>query len=267
MANQIFQALLEEKIDFFKSSFSSLAKKIFVDKKTGKLIHPGEYGMYRETISKEFIRFIIPRRLDIEQGFIICPNGDVSHQCDIVVFDSQNTPMIENGEKQRFFPVEIVAAIGEIKSNLDKANFKKAINKLSKVKKIRSKINSSFFIKREETGTYDTKQNKKDQIVTFLICQKLDFNITDINNEIEGLYSDENKDFKHNLILSIEDGLLLYNSDNIAVPYQFSNSEENQDILIKSDLQNTHFKVFASNLFLTTSSTTIIFPQIANYIQ
>ena len=66
----IFEQILIEKIEMFKMSFSNTAKKVFIDEE-GKLIHPGEFGSYRENICKEFLRYIVPSRLDIGQGFLM----------------------------------------------------------------------------------------------------------------------------------------------------------------------------------------------------
>jgi len=266
MSNRIFKALLEEKIEIFKSSFSSLSKAIFFDQSTNKLIHPGEFGMYRETLCKEFIRFIIPRRLDIEQGFLLNPNEEISHQCDIVVFDKDNTPLIENTERQRFFPIETVSAIGEIKSILNKGDFAKALNKLSMVKPLRYNLINPFTLNNTKIKDYNPLDNLDQQLITFLICQKLDFDFTNIENEIDNLYEKSNKMFKHNLILSIEDGLILYESDSIAFPYPNKVKKKLKPLFIKSDMDNIHFKVFASNLFLTTSNSKLLFPHIANYL-
>ena len=52
-----------------------------------KLIHAGEFGRLREVVSKDFVRFAIPRRLDIGTGFIMNHIGDVSTQADLVVYD------------------------------------------------------------------------------------------------------------------------------------------------------------------------------------
>ena len=129
MANKIFNALLDEKIEIFTNAFSKTAKEIYFDK-DDKLIHSLEYGIYRENSCKDFIKFVIPSKFNIDDGFLINSNDNVSSQCDIVIFDSNHTPLFESGKKQRFFPIETVVAIGEVKSTLSKKEFKIALNKL-----------------------------------------------------------------------------------------------------------------------------------------
>ncbi len=127
MANQIFDSLLIEKIDQFKSSFSNISKEVFYDEEKKRIFHTGEYGTYRESIVRDFLQFIIPRGLDISTGFLMTSLDDVSTQCDVVIFDSKMTPIYEEGERQRFFPIESTHGIGEVKSTLSKTEFKKAL--------------------------------------------------------------------------------------------------------------------------------------------
>jgi len=54
MPSKIFNFLLEEKIEVFKRSFCDTAKQTFVDP-NGELIHPGEFGNYRESCCKDFL--------------------------------------------------------------------------------------------------------------------------------------------------------------------------------------------------------------------
>lgn len=100
-----------------KSAFEN-SKKIFSSQKDGKIFHNGEYGTYREDLVKRFLRLYIPSRLDIGTGFLINAEGDISTQCDIIIYDRYTTPIIESSGNQRFFPIETVAAVGEIKSTV-----------------------------------------------------------------------------------------------------------------------------------------------------
>ena len=61
--HNIYNALLEEKIDHFIYSFKEASKELFFDEKKARLIHAGEFGRLREVVSKDFVRPSIPRRL------------------------------------------------------------------------------------------------------------------------------------------------------------------------------------------------------------
>jgi len=269
MSNLIFNKILEEKIEFFKYSFKETSRSIFYDEKTKRLIHPGEFGTHREQICKDFLRYIIPMRLDLGSGFIITDKGDVSTQIDILIYDRNNTPLIENSEKQRFYPVETVAGIVEIKSDLSKSEFKTALNKLARNKKLKENISNPVKIKRDKDGKFDPINYPYDTIFSILICNKLTFNLDSLSEEIDGLYEDDIQTWqKHNLVLSIEDGLLAYydnNKKSLMFPYvgtklknRFTRPDKNP---------NSHFFFASSYIFMGTTSASIYYPEITDYIK
>jgi hypothetical protein len=270
MSNKVFEELIKEKVDIFIQSFKSTSRTIFWDENTKTLIHPGEYGMYRENICKDFIKYFIPARLQIGQGFVINTNNEVSSQCDLVLFDKFSTPLLENEEKQRFFPVETVCAIGEVKSVLSKSNFKEAINKLAKIKRLREFIDNPTFIKRESklgNAPYNPIDIPYDHLFSFIICERLDFNIENIANEINELYEPEIDYYqRHNLILSIEDGILLYyDTNNVSLMYPKIGVNLKNRFVKPNSNNYTPFKFFTSYLFMGTESCTILYPDISNY--
>lgn len=92
--NDIFDKLIKSKIEQFKDDYVKLSRQIFVNK-DGTLIHPGEFGMYREKIIREFLAPFLPTRLAIGSGFIITAANNISTQCDIIIYDKEHTPVIE----------------------------------------------------------------------------------------------------------------------------------------------------------------------------
>lgn len=268
MSNLIFNKILEEKIEFFKYSFKETSRNIFYDEKTKRLIHPGEYGTHREQICKEYLRSIIPLRLDFGSGFIITDKGDVSTQIDIIIYDRNNTPLIENSEKQGFYPVETVAGIIEIKSDLSKTDFKTALNKLARNKRLKEVMSNPVKIKRDRDGKFDPINDSYDNIFSILICNKLNFDLENLIQEIDKYYEIDIQPWqKHNLILSIEDGLLAYfdnNSKSLMYPY-LGESLKNRFIR-PSKNSNRHFFIASSYIFMGTSSSSIYYPEISDYI-
>ncbi|CAH8284234.1 hypothetical protein EV196_103280 [Mariniflexile fucanivorans] len=270
MANRIFQALLNEKIEIFKNSLSNTATEIYFNE-DNKLIHSLEYGIYRENACKDFIKFIIPSKFSIDDGFLINTNDRVSTQCDIVIYDSNHTPLFESGKKQRFFPMETVIAIGEVKSTLSKQDFKNAINKLSKIKTLRTEIENPSVIYRRTDNQFKNYEHPSDQIFTFLICKKLDFNLKDL--DFDNYYD---KDLKyrdrHNIILSIDDGIFLYKHtvNEKLLTWHYPNS---QGLDLKNRFVNpgdggqNHFGIFSSHLFMATQDASIFYPEFSKYSQ
>ncbi len=254
----------------FKKSFSETSLEVFHDESQGKLIHPGEYGTYREAIVRDFLRFIVPCSLDISTGFLITSMDNVSTQCDVVIFDSNMTPVYEESDRQRFFPIESVHAIAEVKSTLSKKQFVEAINKLARNKALSERMDSRpVIVKKSISGGYDPRNCPYDVIPSFLICQKLDFNISNIENELDGYYNYEVEyRHRHNMILSLEDGLLLYCvEDGKSFPYSSARGINLKNRFIFSgDNDYCQFKVFAAFIFMITTSKTLFFPDIVNYM-
>jgi uncharacterized protein DUF6602 len=71
VSNEVFDSLFRERADVFRSAFSSVSTEVFYDAKAKQLRHAGEYGTYRESIVRDFLKFIVPRGLDISTGFVI----------------------------------------------------------------------------------------------------------------------------------------------------------------------------------------------------
>lgn len=267
MSSKIFDALFNEKIEFFRNSFSKNSE-IYFDKNR-KLISPLEYGIYKEQACKDFLKFIIPSKYRIDDGFVINANDEISTQCDIVIYDSNNTPLFESGTRQRFFPMETVLAIGEVKSTLSKSQFKSAINKLAKSKAIRREKTIPTIISRKTKEKFDNYTHPYDQIFSFIICQKLNFKVT--NTDFDKLYEKEiPENDKHNMILSIEDGLFLYRhsikgEDNFC-PFPFLQGKKLKNCLIEpGNNEKNHFINFAEMLFKFSQLSTIFYPVFLRY--
>ena len=165
--------------------------------------------------------------------------------------------------------METVCAVGEIKSVLKKTELKEALIKLSKVKALREKIINPVCIKRDAKGNFDPKHYPYDQIASFIICQKLDFKLKDMPGEMLSIYGDEVEyRHRHNLILSIEDGLFHYYDDNHkSMMYPcISNLNLKNRLTIPQDNLYVHFKLFCLYLFLMASSATILYPEVTDYM-
>ncbi len=283
--NNIYHALLEEKIEHFIYSFKKVSRELFFSEEKNRLIHTGEFGRLREVVSKDFVQFIIARRLDIGTGFLLNHTGEVSTQVDLVIYDKNETPLVQDSEKQFFYPVETVCAVGEIKSVLDKTGFKIAINKLARTKEIRERIKETDtqIIKtnnpqRSLPATFDPELYGSDSMFTFLICERFDFDYKNITNELNALYEEDIEPRnKHNLILSIEDGLLLYNYPGHTGPgVKFSpvpafhrpTFQMQKNVFLAPSDKNPyhHFKMFCNYLFYGTKSVSILSPDFTHYL-
>jgi hypothetical protein len=269
MSNEIFDALLREKVDVFKAAFSTVSSEVFYNQETKMLRHAGEYGMYREAIVRDFLKFIIPGSLDMSTGFLISSMNDVSTQCDIVVFDSGMTPLYQEGDRQRFFPVESVFCVGEVKSTLSRVQFSEAINKLAAIKSLGERITHPTIIRKSPQGPFDPINHAYDLFPTILICQKLDFKLDEIERQMDEMYdSSIEHRHKHNLILSIEDGLISYYDQNqMNLPYPRLHSKDLKHRFTWPGINSyVHFKLFASYMFMLTANKTLLYPEVSDYM-
>lgn len=223
--NKIYKALLDSKIEKFIYDFK-FSKKIFEDlSNRNKLLHPGEYGMYKEKICDDIIKFVIPNKFKTGTGFIINSNDAISTQCDILIYDYDNTPLIEDSSNTRFFPVETVVGIGEIKSILTINDLTAALVKLAKNKKLKQ-IRSMYCLNNASKQSFEPNKDPHDTMFSFLICDKIKlFDREMIFQKINEAYTSNNieYEYRHNVIISIEDGVLTYNNQfktlSQAIPY------------------------------------------------
>jgi hypothetical protein len=87
-------------------------------------------------------------------------------------------------------------------------------------------------------------------------------------NEITSIYDDSIKyRHKHNIILSIEDGIILYEIEKRMHIYPVINN----NVLLDAQYSKSHsdyeyFKIFAHYLFEATTHTTILYPEFSDYM-
>ncbi len=276
MPNIIIDELIEERIDIFRSAFAQRAKVLFRDdEKHNNLRHPGEFGTYREAITRDFLQSFLPQHLAIDTGFIINALGDASGQIDLVIYDSSLTPPLDSKNRQRFFPVETVIAAGEVKSNVDKSQFKDALLRLAKIKQIRSLItNKMSTVKRRyrlEKAKYNPDKISFDQVFTFLICNSIDFPLSGdtISSTLNGIYESVGYAHRHSAVLSIEDGLFFYidpDNETCSFPISTTGIENNRNYWVHSpDNEYAHFKRFCSDLFFHAAHCTVGYVNLLKY--
>lgn len=270
--NDIFDKLVKSKIAQFENDYINLSRQIFVDS-NGKLIHPGEFGIYRESIIKNFLAPFLPNRLTIGSGFIITSKNNISTQCDIIIYDKEHTPIIEN-EEQRFFPVECVAGVIEVKSKLSKSTLKDALIKLSKIKALKNDIDNTPYIFKDYKGraTFNTKINVRDQMATFLICESIDIDVEkEINTIFSETYENIDKSLFHNMILCLDRGCFLYFDDKCPIYHSYINYEKEpfkHECIIpyESGYEKEHILLFLNYFYMVISSVSIMYFDITHYL-
>lgn len=270
--NEIFEKLVKSKIEQFEREYVNLSRQIFVDKE-GKLIHPGEFGIYREKIIGEFIAPFLPSRLAVGSGFIITSKDNISTQCDIIIYDKEHTPVIENTE-QRFFPVECVVGVIEVKSKLTKSTLKDALIKLTKIKNMKNDIGTNPYVFKDYSGggKFNTKLQIKDQMATFLICESIDIEVEkEINTLFATIYDGVDKSLLHNMILALDSCCFLYHDGErpIYYPYfDYTKPAFKNECVISHEYgyNKEHILLFLNYFYMIISSVSVMDIEITNYL-
>lgn len=270
--NEVFDKLVKSKIEKFVFDYKRLSREVFVNE-NGDLKHPAEFGIYREKIIKHLIQPFLPSRLAIGTGFIITSKNETSTQCDLLIYDKDNTPVIEN-EEQRFFPIECVVGVIEVKSRLDKSKLKAALIKLSEIKKLRESVSSNIYTFKNgrQDKPFSPKYYGRDQIATFLICESIEMNVKeDINTFFKDVYNCIDKSLFHNMILSIDNGIFLYNDGNVPIYhsyYDYSKEAFKNQFICPHALgyHYEHILLFVNYFYMIISSISVLYIEMTEYL-
>ncbi len=267
MASHIFSSLLNEKIERFKLSFQTTGAQLF--KEESGITHAGEFGSFREHACKELLELIIPSRLSIGSGFLISSLNNKSKQCDIVIYDKLYSPKLEDESRKRFFPVEVVSAIGEIKSDLSLLKLKQALNKLARNKSLREEIKHPSLSNSSLKHKFQPSINPDDHVFSFLICNRLTFDHRPLPTFLETIYDQDIQPWqKHNMILSLEDGLFFYANpqERKTLSYPSIGSLRFQNAGLKIEQKHDHLYVACQQLFNGTSRSNIFHVELSDYL-
>lgn len=272
MPNTKYKNALNRKINLFKEDFLNFSRQQYTNK-NGKLIHPGEFGTARENACKELLRSVVQNGKNIDtKGFIMNANDETTGEQDLIFYSEIETPLLTLGN-DKFFPVETVVAVGQVKSILkSKKDLKEALEKLMKVKAVRDNMGHDSVLWRSEdlwngrSGYF--KEVPYDQVFTFLICEKIEFNIN--AEEIDLLYEiNTPQHLKHNIILDLSKGVYGYrikpNGPFAGIP--FSKDGNSVTSFIPSDEMNMHIIHLLTNLQIFNAGGTIFHPDMGVYLK
>lgn len=298
MTRNPIEFLAQGRVKEFINRFVHDSRGAFVNS-DAKIFHSGEFGSYRERIVKELIADFTPRYMAQGEGFVCNKSDKNSTQCDIVIFDRNETPEIETDDLRRFFPVETLYGVGEVKSNPTVGELAESLDKLSRVKELRwdepsdpnpvRSINVDMHDERRyftipekdrdmekltDLSNWDPENVEFQNIVTFLVCESIKFSGDSMLSLRDRFYSREidREPLQHNFILSLKDGLLSYqteHSDGKNVPYHFPRNGVARAgyRFVKPNAEGNHVIAFLSGLVSALSQTCIYQFDIQDYVQ
>jgi len=129
--------------------------------------HGPTIGLLTEEILRSFLKEHLPKSISVEQGFILTQNGELSKQCDILIYDSDLYAPFYRINNLVVIPAVSVIAIIEVKTTINKKIFHDTIDYFSHIGMITSAnkylfiYNSceisnlySYFVSYKHKGTY-----------------------------------------------------------------------------------------------------------------
>ena len=93
--------------------------------------HNPTIGVLTEEILRDFLKNHLPNLVSVEQGFVMSRDGEISKQCDILVYDSQTYAPFFRVNDIVVVPSESVIAVIEVKTTITKQIFHGVIDYFS----------------------------------------------------------------------------------------------------------------------------------------
>ncbi|MBK8038463.1 MAG: hypothetical protein IPK22_15235 [Verrucomicrobiaceae bacterium] len=189
--------------------------------RAGKATTPGLVGSARETAVRKKLELILPPAAAIGSGCVIDSYGGTSKQQDVVAYEKANCPVfsINDDPETTFYPCESVIAVGEIKSTLGKTELEDSFQKIRSVKQLQRfspepesfrMYGSTLAIMGAREEQFDQKAKFGDQIYGFILCGKFGVKPETILNHYRTLVSETDPWERPNLLVSLEDGCIVY---------------------------------------------------------
>lgn len=201
--------------DLFKTYVSELAASLKASR--GILWHPGQKGGVVEDRYRRFLRKILPQRLGVSEGVIYATDGSQSAQCDIIIYDQHQTPIIFEENGTRAIPIETVFAVCEIKSSVTRQHLKDA---LASAKQIRTMPRTAIKASGPITKQFMLSEPTLELFPVLYYIFSVESNTFNaISTEFKNQYLSEPIGETINLVHSLEDGVLCYlkpNSPGVA---------------------------------------------------
>lgn len=114
--------------------------KVFITK------HNPTTGALAEAVLREFLQEHLPRRVSVEEGFIIDPEGGLSKQCDIIIYDSHHHAPFYRAGQVVVVPVEAVIAVIEVKTSINKSGFYDVIRYFASFEQLQGSFKTYLFM-------------------------------------------------------------------------------------------------------------------------
>ncbi|KAJ8742152.1 MULTISPECIES: DUF6602 domain-containing protein [Aeromonas] len=267
----IIATLLESQLESFSKGFLDTSRTVFYNDKEKRLIHNGEFGMLREACVRELLKNFLPNIYGVAQGYVIGQNDEISHQCDLIIYHKSYTPYFHTPEEQRFFPIESVIAVGEIKSKVDGTVLDDALEKLANIKLMREAItDAEIALCRPSTDRdYAPKDYLRDQVVTFIVCEEFTCSNEILSGRIKKSWADSLPRHRVNLICAIRNGTCTYKDGNNRpwmYPIEPDGTELPVRLVVPAPGKYGHIALFLRYLIILIEDNTVLYPELTRHL-
>jgi len=124
-------------VDYFQLVSDELLIRLNQVKKFIKKHNP-TIGILTEEILRTFLKNNLPKSISVEQGFILSQNGEMSKQCDILIYDSHYFAPFYRINDIVVVPADSVIAVIEVKTTITKQIFHNVIDYFDNISSITS---------------------------------------------------------------------------------------------------------------------------------
>lgn len=187
---------------------------------------PGLVGAAREHPARTQFRRLLPPFAAVGSGLVIDSFGGQSMQQDLVVFERDLCPVysLNDTPEATYYPVEGVAATGEIKSVVSKKVLFEALDNLRSVKALRRytvredhglgplgsyrSIGSAQSFAATAANEYDQDTQFRDQVYSFVLCQKFAQSPETVLDNLIEYQRLNGHELMPNLIVSLDGGFI-----------------------------------------------------------
>jgi hypothetical protein len=187
---------------------------------------PGLIGAAREHPARVQLAKLLPGFVSVGSGLLIDSYGSQSKQQDIVLFERDFCPVysINDAPEATYYPIEGIAAVGEVKSTVDKSVLFDALDKVRSAKALRrhsEKEDSGLgalapfrpfgfatSFAATPTDEYSQQINSRDQIYGFILCNRLAHSPEAVLNNLVEYQRSFGHELMPNVIVSLNDGFI-----------------------------------------------------------
>lgn len=108
--------------------------------------HNPTIGALTEEVVRDFLRRHLPGGVEVQQGFILSDDGEISPQCDVLIYDRDAYAPLYSINDIVVIPARAVIAVVEVKTTINKSIFHKTIDYFKKLADVAPSISTYLFI-------------------------------------------------------------------------------------------------------------------------